>query len=229
MKRIRMFTIISLLITNIIYIISTLGVQIVQATQEDDLSVWSISDESDVIEFPVTIRDFRMDYVLFDADLTKFPYLGAGMVAENLDNNKKPIFTQSSIKQVAESLNENLNEVYERNKRNQYYTNVFERILKNKEGNEREKNERLGTYEGAKALYDSNQLSISSINTCYEYVYYIMNNWFKDVNGSENLNVQDNDTRFLKLENQDRGKYVFDSGDYDRCRQFGRHFHYCKV
>lgn len=212
MKRIRMFTIISLLITNIIYIISTLGVQIVQATQEDDLSVWSISDESDVIEFPVTIRDFRMDYVLFDADLTKFPYLGAGMVAENLDNNKKPIFTQSSIKQVAESLNENLNEVYERNKRNQYYTNVFERILKNKEGNEREKNERLGTYEGAKALYDSNQLSISSINTCYEYVYYIMNNWFKDVNGSENLNVQDNDTRFLKLEKQDRGKYVFDSG-----------------
>lgn len=58
MKRLRMFTIISLLITNIIYIISTLGVQIVQATQEDDLSVWSISDEADVIEFPVTIRDF---------------------------------------------------------------------------------------------------------------------------------------------------------------------------
>lgn len=63
----------------------------------------------------------------------------------------------------------------------------------------------MGTYEGAKALYDSNQLSISSINTCYEYVYYIMNNWFKDVNGSENLNVQDNDTRFLKLENKIEG------------------------
>ena len=214
MKRLRMFTIISLLITNIIYIISTLGVQIVQATQEDDLSVWSISDEADVIEFPVTIRDFRMDYVLFEGDSNKIPWLGVGMVAENLDNNKKPIFTQNSIKQVAESLNENLNEIYEKNKnkKNQYYTNVFGRILKNEQGNEREKNERLGTYEVAKALYDSNQLSISSINTCYEYVYYIMNSWFKDVNGSEDLNIQDNDTRFLELKKQSEGKYAFDSG-----------------
>ena len=213
MKRLRMFTIISLLITNIIYIISTLGVQIVQATQEDDLSVWSISDEADVIEFPVTIRDFRMDYVLFEGDSNKIPWLGVGMVAENLDNNKKPIFTQNSIKQVAESLNENLNEIYEKNKnkKNQYYTNVFGRILKNEQGNEREKNERLGTYEVAKALYDSNQLSISSINTCYEYVYYIMNSWFKDVNGSEDLNIQDNDTRFLELKKQSEGKYAFDS------------------
>lgn len=214
MKRLRMFTIISLLITNIIYIISTLGVQIVQATQEDDLSVWSISDEADVIEFPVTIRDFRMDYVLFEGDSNKIPWLGVGMVAENLDNNKKPIFTQNSIKQVAESLNENLNEIYEKNKnkKNQYYTNVFGRILKNEQGNEREKNERLGTYEVAKALYDSNQLSISSINTCYEYVYYIMNSWFKDVNDSEDLNIQDNDTRFLELKKQSEGKYAFDSG-----------------
>lgn len=214
MKRLRMFTIISLLITNIIYIISTLGVQIVQATQEDDLSVWSVSDESNVIEFPVTIRDFRMDYVLFEGDSNKIPWLGAGMVAENLDNNKKPIFTQNSIKQVAESLNENLNEIYEKNenKKNKYYTNIFGRILKNEQGNEREKNERLGTYEAAKALYDSNQLSISSINTCYEYVYYIMNSWFKDVNGSEDLNIQDNDTRFLELKKQSEGKYAFDSG-----------------
>lgn len=214
MKRLRMFTIISLLITNIVYIILTLGVQIVQATQEDDLSVWSISDEADVIEFPVTIRDFRMDYVLFEGDSNKIPWLGVGMVAENLDNNKKPIFTQNSIKQVAESLNENLNEIYEKNKnkKNQYYTNVFGRILKNEQGNEREKNERLGTYEVAKALYDSNQLSISSINTCYEYVYYIMNSWFKDVNGSEDLNIQDNDTRFLELKKQSEGKYAFYSG-----------------
>lgn len=214
MKKLRMFTIISLLITNIMYIVSNLGIQVVQAAEEEAISTWSVSGGVDTIEFPVIIRDFRMDYVLFEGESKQIPWLGAGMVAESLDKNKNPIFTEEAIGRLAQNLNDNIAIICEKNEsKNTYYKDIFNRILKNEDGKEKEKNQRLGSYADAKTAYESNQLNMTNIDTCYEYIYYMMNSWFNDVNGAEDLNIQDKDTIIaLTLNRQDEGKYTFDSG-----------------
>ncbi len=199
MKKIRIFTVISLLIANILYIISNLGIQIVQATEENNEDVWSISSEVETINFPVTIRDFNADYVLFEGanDTWMLTY---NMVLNTIGSNSKPQFTQEIIDKLAVYLKGNVSNLlrYKDYASNEYCKSMLEEVKKNG----------LGSYEKSEEKYEKNELIASNVKTAYDYIFFIMNNWFNDV---ENLNIRDSSTTSLTLKKENSGKYTFDS------------------
>ena len=203
MKRLRMFTVISLLITNIIYIISGLSVQVVQAAEEDTISTWSLSSGADTIEFPVTIRDFNADYVLFEGANSYVTWMPTdNMVSSTIGDNGKPQFTKEAIDELAKKLKTNVGDILSKSNNKNYNNDYTKPML------EKVKNKGLGTYEKSKEKYDTGALTKDNVETAYDYVFFIMNNWFNDV---ENLNLQDATTTSLTLTKQGNGKYKFNS------------------
>lgn len=130
--------------------------------------------KNDTLPFPITIRDFKQDYVMFEPDNRLISWLGAGMVEKYLGENKKPIFTQKTIDVIAGNL---------------WASNILKSNLKD-----------LGSLEDAKVFYGNNksksyeeinptsEKNDNRINTAYRYVYYQFRNLFEDVNV---LNMQD--------------------------------------
>lgn len=203
MKKLRMFTVISLLITNIIYIISGLSVQVVQAAEEDTISTWNLSSEADTIEFPVTIRDFNADYVLFEGANSYVTWMPTdNMVSSTIGDNGKPQFTKEAVDELSKKLKTNVGNILS-NSNNKNYNNDYTKPML-----EKIKNKGLGTYEESKEKYDAGALTKDNIETAYDYIFFMMNNWFNDV---ENLNVQDTTTTSLILTKQSSGKYTFNS------------------
>lgn len=134
--------------------------------------------KNDTLPFPVTIRDFKKDYVMFEPDNKFISWLGAGMVEKSLGEDKKPVFNIEIIKTVTEQLWINQSSI-----------STVDKKLKSK-----------GSLEDAKIFYESNknkrydEISPTSekndnrINTAYRYVYYHFKKLFEDVNS---LNTQD--------------------------------------
>jgi fibro-slime domain-containing protein len=134
--------------------------------------------KEDTLPFPVTIRDFRQDYILFEPNNSQIPWLGEDMVAKQLGTDKKPVFNESTIKTLSERLWNNRERI-----------NTVKGKLSNK-----------GSLEDARIFYENNKYKNyreiepsedrddSRINTAYRYIYYHTKKLFEDVN---ELNTQD--------------------------------------
>lgn len=157
--------------------------------------------KNDTLPFPVTIRDFKKDYVMFEPDNKFISWLGAGMVEKSLGEDKKPVFNIEIIKTVTEQLWINQSSI-----------STVDKKLKSK-----------GSLEDAKIFYESNknkkydEISPTSekndnrINTAYRYVYYHFKKLFEDVNS---LNTQDsNVTSSLDLTKKN-GVYNYNNSNF---------------
>lgn len=165
--------------------------------QNKDIKLMQTAD--DTLPFPITLRDFRADYVLFEPSNSYIPWLGTGMVANSIGADKKPVFNDNIISNIADKLWENKGKISNMNS-----------VLKIKGG--------ISEARNFYSEYSDKQYSDISpttdkldtrINTAYRYVYYHLNKLFTDTNG---LSTQDlNVINELILSKNTDGTYGYDS------------------
>lgn len=180
----------------------------VVTNSEDVINNRALDITPSEIKFPITIRDFKEDYILFEPNSNNIPWLGADMVESGLVNGK-PVIKEKTIVSIADKLYANKSVIKREidSSNSKYKAELIERIdnISNK-----------GSYSEAKTWYASKgsqpYVSIKNdINTAYRYVYYHMNKWFQDVN---NLNFNDTKEDSITLVKRNN-VYEFDSSkDY---------------
>lgn len=186
-----------------------------------------LEDNPTSIDFPITIRDFKADHILFQPNSSLVPWLGSGMVTDDLGENKKPIFKDETIDELANKLWNN------KGNKSGNVTGIYKEIRTGSSGYKDEIISRLDSitslgelikakewYEGKDdvvgAKYKEYNEIKSEINTAYKYIYYCMNKFFEDTSstGSSPLNTKDDGiTKKITLTKNDEGLYSFSSSE----------------
>ena len=165
----------------------------------------------DELKLPITIRDFKEDYIVFEPSSSLVTWLGAGMVGPELVNGK-PAITENTIKLIVDDLYKNKVSIRKNinDSKSNYKNELLERIDKISSKDK-------GSYSEAKTWYDLNKNRAyddikGEMNTAYRYVYYHMNKLFQDVN---KLNWNDTNEDSITLKKNSSGIYEFNStNDY---------------
>lgn len=161
-----------------------------------------IQTADDELPFPVTIRDFKYDNIIFEPSNSIIPWLGKNMVESSLTSSSKPIFTEETIKTLAAKLYSNRSKL-----------NAVSGKLKG-----------LGSLSDAIQFYESNlnksyseispntDKSDNRINTAYRYIYYHLNKLFLDTN---ELSTQDSSViTSLPLKLNNDGTYAYTNSSF---------------
>ncbi len=170
--------------------------------------------QPDQYDLEVTIRDFKMDHILFQYDQYKFGshVLLTDTVEKQLGTDKNPVISKKGINNVVYGNNQGVwsgkglagqyNEIYNQIAYNTQLTTQERNEILNRLGKLRNRNTwtaDIGTYEDAQEWYgrvkDMEYTTLNalprenrdSINTAYRYAYYFTNAYFRDVN---TINVQ---------------------------------------
>lgn len=189
--------VVGVIITLILVVVSVSTNTNTVIAQNNNFKLMQTAEET--LPFPITLRDFKADYVLFEPSSSMIPWLGQGMVADEIGEERKPVFNESIIKTLADNLWKNRNHI-----------SNMSVVL-----------EGLGNINDAKTFYENNlekeynlisptneQLD-TRINTAYRYIYYHLNKLFTDTNG---LSIQgSNVIKELILTKNNDGTYSYDS------------------
>lgn len=207
-KKNKNFIVIALFIATIFIV--TLGISFIKKNLQNTYAVEKNENEMlmvspDELKLPITIRDFKEDYILFEPNSSHIPWLGSNMVDTQLVNGK-PTFTQQTIDSIAKKLYDNKFKVIEQinNSGSKHKEELLSRI---------NLITTVGDYSETKTWYELNKdkpyESIKSdINSAYRYVYYHMNKLFQDVDG---VNLKDMKEDSITLVKNASNIYGFNS------------------